>query len=168
VDFLFDYISVGSFWTTLLIAHGLCAVALLGALTHQAMAVLAPVKPGTDAEKFLTRFRAVSGPRYASAVCVLWIVTFIFGAWIYSKYRIQVRIPIEQLGYWKTLGIFELKEHLVSFGMGALPIYWYLWRNAARRDYDGPRKWLTAWLAAVCWFAFLVGHIVNNARGYAT
>ena len=32
-------ISVNTFWTILLIVHGLLAIALLGALTHQAMAV---------------------------------------------------------------------------------------------------------------------------------
>ena len=52
------------------------------------------------------------GPGYAAAVCVLWIVTFFFGAWIYTKYRMYVRIPIEQAGFWKTQGVFELKEHL--------------------------------------------------------
>jgi hypothetical protein len=39
-------------------------------------------------------------------------VTFIFGAWIYTKYRIYVRIPIEEQGFWKTQGFFEMKEHL--------------------------------------------------------
>ena len=104
-DFVLDYISVNTFWTILFIIHALLAVALLGALTHQAVAVLMPVRqrrrgvPG-----FVTRFRAVHGPGYAVAVCVLWIVTFFFGAWIYTKYRMYVRIPIEQAGYWKTQG----------------------------------------------------------------
>ncbi len=33
-----------TFWTTLLIIHGLLAVALLGAITHQAVAVWMPVR----------------------------------------------------------------------------------------------------------------------------
>jgi len=168
MDFLFDYIHVSTFWTILLIIHGLVSVALLGALTHQAMAVLWPVRAGQRADGFVERFRAVSGQRYAGAVCVLWVVAFFFGAWLYAKYRIQVRMPIEQEGFYKTLGVFELKEHLVSFGLGALPVYWYLWANAANEAYRSARKWLTAWLAAVCWYAFLVGHIVNNVRGYGS
>ena len=36
-DFLLDYIDVTTFWTILAMAHGLLAVALLGAITHQAM-----------------------------------------------------------------------------------------------------------------------------------
>ena len=44
MDFLLDYISSNTYWTILLIIHGLLAVALLGALTHQAMSVLMPVR----------------------------------------------------------------------------------------------------------------------------
>jgi len=168
MDFVFDTISVNTFWTILLIVHGLLAVALLGALTHQAMAVVMPVRRAAGADRFVTRFRAVSGPRYANAVCVLWVITFIFGAWIYTKYRIHIRIPIEQQGFWKTQGVFELKEHLVTFGLGSLPIYWYLWKNPGNPEYDSARKWLTAWLAVICWYAFLVGHIVNNVRGFGS
>ena len=46
----------------------------------------------------MTRFRAVTGPAYATAVCVLWVLTWLMGAWIYTKYRIYIRIPIEQNG----------------------------------------------------------------------
>jgi hypothetical protein len=34
MSFVFDYISVNTFWTILLIVHALLAVATLGALTH--------------------------------------------------------------------------------------------------------------------------------------
>jgi hypothetical protein len=46
MDFVLDYISVSTFWTILFMIHGLLAVALLGALTHQAAAVLAPPRTG--------------------------------------------------------------------------------------------------------------------------
>jgi hypothetical protein len=161
-------ISVTTFWTILLIVHGLLAVALLGALTHQAAAVLMPVRQAAAGAGFVTRFRTVSGPAYATAVCVLWVLTWLMGAWIYTKYRIYVRIPIEQNGFWKTQGFFELKEHVVTLGLGLLPAYWYFWKNAQNRDYDGPRKWVTAVLALFVWFAFLVGHVVNNVRGFGS
>ena len=80
MDFIYDTISVNTFWTILFIVHALLAVALLGALSHQAMSVLMPVRQ--TAGSFVARFRAVHGATYAAAVCVLWIVTFIFGAWI--------------------------------------------------------------------------------------
>ncbi len=165
-DFLLDYITVNTYWTILFTCHALAAVALLGALTHQGLSVLMPVRQGAGG--FVTRFRAVQGAGYATAVCVLWVVTFFFGAWIYTKYRMYVRIPIEQQGYWKTQGIFELKEHMASIGLGLLPIYWYFWKNARDPEYDSPRKWLTVTLAAFCWFMFLTGHIVNNVRGFGS
>ena len=46
----------------------------------------------------MTRFRAVPAAGYATAVCVLWVLTFIVGSYIYTKYRIYIRIPIEQAG----------------------------------------------------------------------
>jgi hypothetical protein len=168
MDFLFDYISVNTFWTILFLAHALLAVALLGALTHQAMAVLLPVRQVIGDAGFVTRFRAVRGAGYATAVCVLWIATFVLGGWIYAKYRIYVRIPIEQEGFWKTQGVFELKEHVATIGLGVLPIYWYFWKNARAVEYDSPRKWVTVTLAGLCWYSFLVGHILNNVRGFGS
>ncbi len=166
MDSIFDYISVNTYWTIVLITHGLCAFALLGAITHQAASVLMPVRQ--PAGGFVTRFRAVKGAGYATAVCVLWVLTFILGAWIYIKYRTYVRIPIERAGYWKTQGFFELKEHLVTIGLGLLPAYWYLWKNANVPDYATARKWLTVVLAVFCWFGFLVGHVLNNVRGFGS
>jgi hypothetical protein len=167
-DFLLDFITVNTYWTILFTFHALLAVALLGALTHQAMSVLMPVRQAAGPGGFVTRFRSVQGAGYAAAVCVLWVVTFIFGAWIYTRYRMYVRIPIEQQGFWKTQGVFELKEHLASIGLGLLPIYWLLWKHARNPDYDSARKWLTVVLAGMVWFMFLVGHIVNNVRGFGS
>jgi hypothetical protein len=165
MDFVLDYISVNTFWTILSTTHALLAVALLGALTHQAAAVLAPPRAGA-AGGFVTHFRSVSGPRYAAAVCVLWVLAFMLGAWIYARYRLHVRILIEQEQLWKTLGVFELKEHIATIGVGLLPVYWHLWKNARNAAYDSARKWLTVVLAAICWYSFLIGHIVNNTRGF--
>jgi hypothetical protein len=165
---IWDFISVNTFWTILLIVHGLLAVTLLGALTHQAVAVLMPVRQVAGSPGFVTRFRAVSSPIYATTVCILWVLTWIMGAWIYTKYRIYVRIPIEQAGHWKTQGFFELKEHAATIGLGLLPLYWYFWKNAQERAYDGARTGLTVVLALFCWFNFLVGHVVNNVRGFGS
>src|SRR5476649_1613070 len=165
MEFLLDTISINTFWTILFIVHALLAVALLGSLTHQAVAVLAPPRAGA-AGGFVTHFRSVSGPRYAAAVCVLWVLVFIFGGWIYTRYRFHVRILIEQEALWKTLGAFELKEHLTTIGLGLMPVYWHLWKNARNATCDSARKWLTVVLAAICWYAFLAGHIVNNVRGF--
>src|SRR5882672_2615494 len=132
---MFDFISVNTFWTVLLIVHGLLAVATLGALTHQAMSVAAPVRQVAIPAGFIARFRTVRGAGYANAVCVLWVLTSVLGAWIYTKYRIAIRIPLERIGYWKTLGFFELKEHVAALGLGLLPAYWYFWMNTKNPAY---------------------------------
>ena len=77
-DFVLDYISVNTFWSILFIVHALLAVALLGALTHQAVAVLMPVRQAAGAGDAVLSpgFAACTAPGYAVAVCVLWIVTF--------------------------------------------------------------------------------------------
>jgi len=82
------------------------------------------------------------------------------------RYRVNVRVFIEQEGLWKTVGAFDLKEQLVTIGLGLLPVYWNFWKNARNAAYDSARKWLTVVLAAICWYSFLTGHIVNNVRGF--
>lgn len=164
-----EFFSGAAFWTFLLIAHGLLSVALLGALTHQAMAVLKSKKAGiSDSPNFIRRFSAVAAPAYVNVVCVLWVLSFILGGWIYSEYRIAIRIPMEQQELFKTVGAFELKEHMAVFGLGLLPYYSYLWKNSVSASEESARRWVTVFLAAACWYTFLAGHIVNNARGFGS
>ena len=169
MGFMPEFMSVNAVWTLLLTIHMLLSVALLGAVTHQAITVLAPApRAAVPAGGFVTRVRRVQGTSYAGAVCVLWVLTFLLGGWIYAQYRIYVRVPIEQEGFWTTLGVFELKEHLAVIGLGMLPIYWFLWNNARDQDYDQARRCTTTLLAAMVWFMFLAGHVVNNVRGFGS
>jgi hypothetical protein len=123
-------ISVNTFWTIWLLVHLMLAVFLLGALTHQAVSVMMPVRQVAGPGGFVTRFRAVPAAGYATAVCVLWVLTFIVGSYIYTKYRIYIRIPIEQAGYWNTQGFFDFKEHVATICLTLLPAYWLFWKNA--------------------------------------
>jgi uncharacterized membrane protein len=54
MSFVFDYVSVNTFWTIVLIVHALLAVATLGALTHQAVSVAMPVRRVAGVDGFLT------------------------------------------------------------------------------------------------------------------
>jgi hypothetical protein len=163
-----DIISVNAFWTIWLLVHLILSVALIGALTHQAVAVMMPVRQVAGPPGFVTRFRGVPAAGYAAAVCLLWILTFIVGSYIYTKYRIYIRIPIEQAGFWWTQGFFDFKEHVASIGLVLLPVYWYFWKNAHNPEYDTARKMVTVYLAAACWFLFIVGHVLNNTRGFGS
>jgi hypothetical protein len=170
-------------FTALLIVHGLLAVALLGAITHQAASAWWPARK--PAGSFAGRFRAVAAPSYANAIVLLYVVTAILGAIIYAEYRIVVREVLEQLEAWPQNGAFELKEHFAAVGLGILPAYWYYWRqpvggmvatNAAGANateahagsHARTRAVLTALLAFIVWWNFLVGHIVNNIRGFGS
>lgn len=154
------------FWTTMLIIHGLIAVALLGAITHQVVALWWPVRaaPGT----FVTRFRAVSSTSYVWAVIWLYVVSFILGAWIYTQYRFTSRFGLEQMTFFKVVGAFEFKEHMATIGLILLPAYWAFWRQPLSAEYAYGRKTVTLLLAVLVWSNFLIGHIVNNFRGLGT
>ena len=49
-----------------------------------------------------------------------------------------------------------------------LPGYWYLWKNAQNPEYDTARKMVTLVPAAMCWFLFIVGRVLNNTRGFGS
>ena len=149
--------------TVLLIVHGLLAVALLGAITHQAVSAWAPARK--PAGSFVGRFRSVPAPSYANAIVVLYVLTFVLGGFVYAWYRIEVRTVVEQLGLWAQNGSFELKEHFAAVGLAILPAYWHYWRQPPAGE-TRTRAILTAILAFIVWWNFLVGHILNNIRGF--
>ena len=152
--------------TTLLIIHGLMAVALLGAITHQAISVGLPGR--RPADSFVGRVRGVKPTSYVGAIVVLYVITAILGAIIYPEYRLQVRIVVEQLGLWPAHGAFELKEHFLAVGLGVLPAYWHSRRQPLEPRYALTRAALTLMLAFVVWWGFLTGHILNNIRGFGS
>jgi|SRR5581483_2826903 len=153
--------------TTLLIFHALSAVTLLGAITHQTLSVWRPkhVPPSS----FVARFRAVPAASYVNAIIVLFVVvTFIGGVLIYPAYRVSVRIVLIQLRMNVPNGLFELKEHFASVGLGLLPAYWYYWRQPLLPEYALTRAMLTTILAFIVWWGFIVGHVLNNVRGFGS
>jgi hypothetical protein len=129
----------------------------------QAVAVLMPAQQA--AGDFIERFRPVPAVSYTTAIVVLYALNFILGAWVYVKYRTYVRIPMEQLGHWWTVGSFEFKEHVMTMGIALLPAYWYFWRQPLSDEHASTRRWLTLFLAFSVWYAFLIGHIANDFRG---
>ncbi len=161
--------------TSLLILHGLLAFALLGALTHQAVAVAWPFRgPARDADSFAKRFRAVSAPAYTHTIIVLFLVTFAIGMVIYPAYRLNVRPYLQDYRMFAAEGAFEIKEHLAAIALGLLPLYWVLWRrpsleSGAPNDVAQDARWarlaVTLMIAIAAWASFFVGHILNNIRG---
>jgi hypothetical protein len=150
--------------TILLLTHGLLAVALLGAITHQALSVASVAAPA-GRRSFFTRFRNVNGPAYAGPIVVLFVLTATLGAILYPQYRVDVRVLLEDTNSRSANGIFEIKEHLIAVGLGALPLYWRSWRTPLAPESASTRRYLTWILAFFVWWAFVVGHLVNNFKG---
>ena len=164
MDAILDFMRGQTFWRILLFLHFAMAVTLLVAVTLQAVSVLMPARQAAVGN-FIERVRPVPASTVAALIVILYVPTFLLGCWVYIKYRTYVRIPMEQLGHWWTVGSFEIKEHIVSFGMALLPAYWYFWRDPSSMEFDRERKWLTLFLAVAVWYAFLVGHTANDFRG---
>jgi hypothetical protein len=96
MDIIFEIVSVRTFWRILLFVHFLMAVGLLAAVTLQAVAVMIPVQQ--TAGKFVERLRPGPAASYTLAVVILYVPTFLLGAWIYIKYRTYVRIRWSRSG----------------------------------------------------------------------
>jgi hypothetical protein len=148
----------------LLILHGLLAVGLLGAITHQALSVL-PLAAAKGQRTFIDRFRGVNAPAYATPIVVLFVVTALGGALLYPQYRIDVRPALEDMQNSAANGVFEIKEHLIAIGLGLLPAYWLFWQQPLDAGAASARRALTWLLAFFVWWGFIVGHVLNNIRG---
>jgi len=150
--------------TALLIVHGLVAIALLGAISHQTLATWAPAhaRPGS----FFGRFRTVPSASFANAIVVLYAVSTLLGGIVYLHFRVDIRPELERAGQWPALGLFDLKEHFISIGLALLPAYWVCWRQPRVDEPARTRAALTSVLSFIVWWSFLIGHVLNNIRGF--
>jgi hypothetical protein len=149
--------------TGLLILHALVAVALLGAITHQAIAVGGD--PGNGKKSFAARYRSVDASAYAGAIALLFAASTLIGASLYPSYRMIVRPVLELNNLRMANGAFELKEHFAALGLLMLPAYWAAWSRPLVPEYTAARMGLTWVLAAIVWWNFLIGDVLNNIKG---
>ncbi len=147
----------------LLILHGLFAVALLGAITHQAVASVSPVD--SAGAGVVRRYWAVNSRLFVNVVVVAYIATFILGSVIYPAYRLDVRIVFAEMQLGWAIGLFEVKEHWAALGLALLPLYSRLWKRESLTSHRVARCTATVVLAVIVWSNFLVGHLLNNYRG---
>lgn len=147
----------------LLILHSLVGVALLGAITHQAIAMMRNRQARNDS--FINRYTGVNPKAFTVAIVGLYVGQLLLGALIYPAYRLNVRVPFEEMSLGWAIGIFELKEHFAAIGLGILPAYIFAWRTAPQSPSSWGRPSITLLLALIVWWNFLVGHVLNNIRG---
>jgi hypothetical protein len=152
-------------WSILLIIHGILAVFLLGAVTHQAIGVAWPVTKKSSG--FVPAVRSVNGMNYTNVIVILFIVTFVLGTVIYPTYRVNVRTVLQEYHLYKPEGMFEMKEHLLALSLALLPIYWLFWRAPSEANRVA-RAVVTSFIAVAVWWGFLTGHIINNIRGFGS
>jgi hypothetical protein len=152
--------------TALVIIHGLVAVALLGAITHQSLATWTPA--GARPDSFFGRFRTVPAAAFANAIVILYLVAALLGAIVYLYFRVDVRPLLERDAHFQALGLFDLKEHFISIGLGLLPAYWVCWRRPLAEDLSRSRAALTAIFAFIVWWSYLIGHVLNNIMGFGS
>ena len=152
--------------TAILIVHGLVAVALLGAITHHALATCAA--PNAKPSSFFDRFRSVPAERFANAVIVLYLTSALLGAVVYLYFKMDIQPYLERDRHWYAMGFLDLKEDFVAVGLGVLPAYWFCWRGPADSQHNLIRTILTILLAFIVWWSFLVGHVLNDIRGFGS
>lgn len=148
-----------AFWTIL---HGLVSIALIGAVTHQGLTVWKKPAPAT---RFIDRFRSVPAPRFSTAIFALYVISFALGSYIYPTFVLDVKPSVTDYGMRKTIGVFQLKEHLAVMGLALLPVYWHFWRSVPPAENVGTRRFLTTLLMLTVWWNLVVGHILNNVKG---
>jgi hypothetical protein len=152
--------------TALLILHGLVAIALLGAITHQTLAAWVP--SGARPHSFFGRFRAVQPAVFANAIVVLYVGAAVLGAIVYLYFKVDVQPALERDRHWHALGFFDLKEDFASIGFGLLPAYWITWRRPVADEQDRTATILTTILAFIVWWNLLVGYVLNDIRGFGS
>jgi hypothetical protein len=152
--------------TALAIIHGLVAVALLGAITHQTLATWAPAgaRPGS----FFGHFRAVRSTSFTNAVVVLYLISATLGAVVYLYFKVEISPFMERDRHWRALGLLDLKEDFVSIGLGLLPAYWLCWQRMPGDDAGGTRAALTGLLAFIVWWGFIIGHVMTDIMGFGS
>ena len=148
-----------AFWTIL---HGIIAIGLLGAITHQGLTVLRKPAP---TQLFIDRFRAIPAVNFTNAIAVLYVLTFVLGAYIYPTYVLDVKGAVAESGLRKTIGVFQLKEHLAVIGLCMLPVYWQYWRSVPLTTARATRGFLTILLMLIVWWNLVIGHLLNNVQG---
>ena len=105
---------------------------------------------------------------FVNAIIILYLVTALLGAVVYLYFKVRIQPDLERDRDWSALGLLELKEDFLAIGLGLLPAYWVCWRRPFGDERGWARAALTAVLAFVIWWGFLVGHIMNDIMGFGS
>jgi hypothetical protein len=143
----------------LVLLHGLCGMALVGASTHHAV-----VAAGYLRGVYRVRLARV----YALVTAIGWLVTFGLGALAYPTYRYFVRgLYLDWHRVWAG-NLFDIKENFAALGLPIALVLLLLSRRLEPSEDPllvGPYVALVFVLGAIAWFAAVAGMIVTLQRG---
>ena len=100
-----------------------------------------------------------------NAIIFLYLLSFVIGVYIYPTFVLDVKGAVAGYGMRKTVGVFQLKEHIAVIGLVMLPMYSHYWRVVPLKEGAQTRRFLTTLLMFVVWWNLIVGHILNNIKG---
>lgn len=149
----------------ILLLHDLCALFLIGALTHQTAAAWRSTPLTRRPTSIAASFSAVRASVYARSIAISYVITMVLGDVLYGPYRVDVKTAIFDLELWSWNGIFEIKEHLVALGFFLLVPYVILWHTPQDAALARSRRLLTTLLTIIVWYALVAGHLLNNLKG---
>jgi len=149
-----------SYSKLLLFMHFALTIILVGASAHNAYAVFGLVMGKAGHESAERRF----------AFHMLWsyIAVFIFGAMVYPAFRVKVRYDFfDKLMPWCT-GLFEIKEHLASFGLALVFAYYIIGRNLDPVTEKGKLFYFyfpaIVVINAIVWYLAIAGFYLTSVR----
>jgi hypothetical protein len=148
----------------LLLVHGILAVVLLGAITHQAFAA-STTRPGAGRGSFVAKFRNTDAASYSRVVVALFVAIIFLGSILYPSYRLVVRPLLQAQDLRAANGVFEIKEHFSALALLLLPAYWAVWRQPLSPEYASARVGLTWVLASMVWWNFIIGQLLVSIKG---
>lgn len=143
----------------LLILHALCAILLLGSMTHNVLLVV-PYLWG--------RFRKVALEKlYVKVSFVAYLLTFGLGALAYPNYRYHVRaLHFDKELPWAS-NLFDIKENWAGVGLGLFVLFLILSRiidPTKDRQMLGVYAFLSVALALIIWLNVISGLLLTSYR----
>lgn len=143
----------------LIVAHGIGAMALVGASVRHALLVI---------DYGRGRYKLHRGQTYAAAVAALYVLTMTLGAIVYPTYRYYVRgLFLDRHMPWAS-NLFSIKENLATIGLplalGAFALSRVLDPERDRMMLPGYIGLVSVQSAIVC-FNLVVGLYVTLLRG---
>jgi len=129
--------------TALLILHGLIAVALLGAVTHQALAVSVR---RTESAHALVHARVSAPPNagaYGTPVVVLYIAAMAWARFVIHAIGFVVRPLLQTLDLRGAKRRLRVEGTFFRHRLMLLPAYWASWKQPLAAEYQSSRLWLT-------------------------